>query len=189
MVNSYNFTIIAKKIKYPPTPIPSPSIKPTPEPSIVPEPSIRPPTPIPSLQPAPVPSTHPEPPTPISSFDRENGINLDKDTSVSRIIKSGDSILYRISIRPNQQLSLSCSSLVGKSMNIFIGQDFKPTHQKFTLQMNSNQVRSVENRSAQSQVIFVMVEGPSAGSSQIVLLPSVEKVENPENSGLVRIQS
>ncbi|EFC38104.1 predicted protein [Naegleria gruberi] len=200
MVNSYQLYVVAKKIFIPPTPTPSPSVppqpipspsRPRPEPSVIPpkpEPTIVPPKPSPSI-PRPIPSyskgPHPIPspqPNPITSFERENGIPLIQDSTISKKIQSGESALYQITIPSHSRLSLSCSTLSGKDVIVLVGQNFKPTNQHYSVRMLSNHIQSLDNPSSNSQIYFIAIEGPSEGFSQFTLLPSVTQLNVKSSS-------
>ena len=139
MVNSYQLYLVAKKIFIPIPPNPTPSIPP--EPSIAPpkpEPTLIPPkpslpTPIPSYSKGPAPPQPVPSPQPITSFERENGIPLIKDSTISKKIQAGESSLYRITIPSHSRLSLSCSTLSGKDILVLVGENFKPTNQHLHL--------------------------------------------------------
>ncbi|EFC42158.1 predicted protein [Naegleria gruberi] len=182
MVNSYQLYLVAKKIFIPIPPNPTPSIPP--EPSIAPpkpEPTLIPPkpslpTPIPSYSKGPAPPQPVPSPQPITSFERENGIPLIKDSTISKKIQAGESSLYRITIPSHSRLSLSCSTLSGKDILVLVGENFKPTNQHYSLRMFSNHIQSLDNPSSNSQIYFIVIEGPSEGFSQFTLLPSVAQL-------------
>ncbi|EFC42634.1 predicted protein [Naegleria gruberi] len=149
-------------------------------------------------QPSALHSIHPQPstsqpkpsPTPLNSFERENGIPLESGSTFSRTIDRGQSILTSIELNFGNRLTISFSSLSGQSMQLFVGTDFKPNSQLFTTIMDSNQVIFLTNVQSASQTIYMLIQGPlTDGQAQFTILPLITSIPPRESSNNPVIQN
>ncbi|EFC39316.1 predicted protein [Naegleria gruberi] len=123
---------------------------------------------------------------PFPSISHENSIPLPSDETITLNIQPGESILYQITLPSMKRLSLSCKTISGRDLNLFIGENFKPSYEMYSKVMNSNQEMDFENWKSIYQVFYIRVQGLKDSTTQFTIRASISQLRQVNSSSGAR---